>query len=375
MKRIILIATILCVTKLVYPQQDVRQYNYYLFDSYYLNPAYVGYNDFYALNISYDTRFSGLGDASPKTMLLSAHSKVGKGYLFDKDGTINKFFSKFGNTAIGMQALYYSFGPQYEYNIGLTYGYNLILSPNSKTKLPRKMVLAFTPRLIITGIDRNKLTDSEGLPIDNDYDYLIPALNEKMLKANFMFDVGALYQNEYSDFGLAVLNITNSKNGFDSDTLTYGETGYTLYDSVYSPKVVVDAKLKFLNIVSHENIEINFVPRTAFMYAPKSKNMEVFFDLSLNWSFYEKITSIRRNLKYELRTGLYINHRRNFTPYTLLQPYVSFDFMNYSIMYAYNFNPKVSIPGYWGGNRISVLFNISQDKTERRVSNKTYWKN
>lgn len=387
MKKILLISMILCFTKLAMPQQDVRQYNYYVFDDYYMNPAYVGNNNHYAVNLAYDTRFSGMGAASPRSMIFSAHSRLGEGYLLEKDGKINKFFSKFGNTALGFQMLNYNFGPQYEYNFGLTYGYHLRLSPNVKTKLPRKMVLAFTPRLLLTGFDRNKMTNNDGIIIDNGFDNLIPPLNETMMKANFMLDVGAIYQNTFANFGFTVLNLTNTKNGFEDGNILYGDkvsivdndttvlsSGYSIYDSIYSPRLVFDLKLKFLSITEQTNFEINFIPKTAIMYAPRSQSMEVFLDMAVNWNFYESITSIRRQMKYQLITGLHINHKRNFKPYTLLQPYVAIDFLNYSIMYAYNFNPNVEIPGYFGGNQISLTFNISRDKTDRQLGGNNTWK-
>ena len=376
MKKILLISIILCFTKLAMPQQDVRQYNYFLFDDYYLNPAYVGAKDYYSINMAYDTRFTNMGSASPKTAMLTAHSRVGKGYLFEKDGKINKLFSKYGNVSLGIQNLYYSFGPQYEYNVGVTYGYLLKLNPSVKTKRPHNMVLAFTPRLIVTGFNRNMMTNNDGIIIDNGYDQLIPPMNEYMMKANFMFDVGAIYQNQFVDIGLAALNVTNTISRYDSDTIVYGDEGftYTLKDSIYSPRYLINAKLKMFNIVDENKLAVNFIPRTALMYAPKTENMEVMLDLAFTWDFYERITSIRRNMKYQLTTGLFINHKRNFKPYTLLQPYIGFDFLDYSILYAFNYNPNVAMPGYFGGSQISILFHLSRDKTNRRTSNMTNWK-
>lgn len=402
MKKIILISIIFCFTKLAFPQQDIRQYNYFLLDDYYMNPAYVGANDFYTVNVAQDIWYTGMGDASPRTSLFTVHSRVGKGYLMEKDGKINKFFSKFGNMALGMQNLYFDFGPQWEYNLGLTYGHYLKLRPDVKTKRPRQLVLAFTPRFIITGFNRNRMTTNDDLVISSDFDYLIPPQNQAMMKANFMLDVGGLYQSVHTDIGFTALNLTNTHFGYDSDTILYGrgfnlverqedietengfetitvfdtiaKTPYGIYDSIYSPRLVLNAKLKFLNIVDQSNLEINFVPKIAFMYAPISRNMEFFFDGGMSFRFYESVTAIRRILKYEIITGVYVNHKRNFKPYTLLQPYVSVDFMRYRIMYSYRMNANIDAQGYWGGNQISFVFNLARDKVSLKQSNNRYWK-
>lgn len=371
---------------MTFAQQDIRQYNYFLLDDYYLNPAYVGANEFYTVNLAQDTWFSGIGNASPQTMLFTVHSRVGQGYLFNKDGKINKLFSKFGDMALGMQNMYFSFGPQWEYHLGLTYGHYLKLKPDLKTKHPRQLVLAFTPRLIMTGFNRNKMQTNDGFVISSDFDRIIPPMNQAMMKGNFMLDLGGVYQTVHTDIGFTALNLTNTHFGYDNGEILYGgevsytETDtivgstYTIYDSIYSPRFVLNTKLKFLNIIDQSNLEINFVPKLAFMYASRSHNMEFFFDGGVSWRFYESITAIRRILKYEIVTGVYVNHKRNYTPLNLIQPYISMDFLNYRIMYSYRFNGKIDIPGYWGGNQISVVFNLARDKVSRKQTDKSYWK-
>lgn len=376
MKKILLIAIILSVTTLAFSQQDIRIYNYYLFDDYYMNPAYVGSKNHYSLNVMNDLRFIGLDGASPETVVMSAHSRVGKGYLFAKDGKINQFFSKFGNMALGLQQLAYTFGDQYEYHIGVTYGHHIDLNPNVKTKRPHKLVLAFTPKLLVTGFNRAGMTDNFGEPISPTWDPMIPPFNEAMIKPRFLVDVGALYQTIFYDVGFSCLNATNSRFGYESDTVQYlyEETEYGIYELVYSPKLVFNTKIKFMNMIDKKQLEVNFIPRLAAMYSPVSGDMEFFLDAAVTWDFFEMVTSIRRNHRYQISTGVFVNHKRNFKPYTLLQPYIAFDFVNFKVIYAHNYNPNVQVPGYYGGNQISVTFNIARDKVSRKLTNNKTWK-
>jgi len=388
MKKIIAILTLLVAIAQTGWSQQLHQYKYGLYDNYFVNPAYVGNNDYYTVIVGYDTKFTGVKDASPQTAYLSAHSKVGKGYLFEKDGKVNKFFSKFGNTAFGFQGLYYNFGPQYEYNFGLTYGYTLKLSPNVYTKRPRQLVLALTPRLFMLGFNRSEFINNDGLDIVEFQDYIIPSdPNDRLVKANFKFDVGALFQNNFYDVGLSWLNISNAHIGFEDDTITYGNQlvnvndtvsyfseGYNIYDSIYSSKIVFNGKIKSLSIYQSNRFDVGFIPDLTFIYKPSSRDFEFFANLAIDWNFYELITTVRKELKYNLKTGMNISHTRFYRPLTLIQPYIKFDFLDFSIQYTYQYNPMIKVPGYFGGNQVAFIYAIGRDKTIRTVNNKTVWK-
>jgi hypothetical protein len=375
MKKILIIITVLVAFAQFGWSQQLHQYKYGLYDDYFVNPAYVGSKDYYSVTLGYDHRFVWAKHASPKTAFLGLHSRVGQGYLFEKDGKVNKFFSKFGNMAFGFQGLFYDYGPQYEYNFGLTYGYHLKLNPNVKTKRPQKLILAFTPRIFILGFNRGEFTNNDGFDIVEFQDYIIPNdPMDKLVKANFKFDVGALYQNNYFDVGLSWLNISNSKIGFEADTLSYGLSGYGIYDSIYSSKIVLDGKLKYLNIFETNRFDVFFVPDLTFIYKPTAKDFEFFADLSIHWNFYELITTVRKELKYNIKTGVNISHTRFYMPLTLIQPYVAFDFMDFTIQYTYQFNPMIQVPGYFGGSHVSFLYAIGRDKIVRTVNNKSVWK-
>jgi hypothetical protein len=375
MKKILIVLIVLGFARVVSGQQ-LYHYKYMMFDDYFVNPAYVGTNDFYNVTLGYDNRFSGIKE-SPQTVFFDAHSRVGQGYLFEKDGKINRFFSQFGNSAFGSQVFYYTYGPQYEFNFALTYGYHLKLSPNFKTKNPRKLVLAFTPRIHMVGFNVNKFINNDGIPVDRENEVLIPNdPSDKLRNTRLRFDVGALYQNlKYYDVGITYANFTNAKNGFESSSLfqQVDSTYFSTYDSIYSPKIILDAKLKFLEIVNEKKFNLQFVPKLAVLYSHNTNNIEFFTDLALKWNFLDVITSVRREHTSSLTTGVNINHTRYYKPMTLIQPYLSIDFKNYVIMYMYTYNGNLQMPGYYGNNQVTVLFRLNRDRSIRTLSGPSDW--
>jgi len=357
--------------------QQLQQYKYGLFDNYFVNPAYVGTQNYYNLQIGHDTKFSGVS-VSPRTYFVDLHSRVGRGYLFDKNGKINKFFSKFGNTAFGFQGIMYTFGPQYEYNFGVTYGYHLDLAPNLYTKLPRKLILAFTPRLFIMSFDRSRFTDNEGVPLTGFDDPIFPSnLDDNMFHMNFKFDVGALYQSSYFDIGISWLNFTNAHNGYENDNLVFGKvstvvndsvttvsSGYNIYDSIYSSVIALNGKLKFLTLFESDKFDVGFIPNLTFFYRPNARDFEFNLDLRLDMNLYQIISSSRKELLYNIQGGTNIVYTRFYKDLVAIQPYVCFDFLDFKIQYTYQF-PVNNIPGYWGRNQVSFVYALGRDKVFR----------
>jgi hypothetical protein len=345
--------------------QQLHQYKFGLFDDYFVNPAYVGCNEYYSLQIGHDTKFAGLKEISPRTYFIGLHSRVGRGYLFEKTGKINKFFSKFGSTAFGFQGFMYNYGPQYEYNLGLTYGYHLDLAPNIYTKLPRKLIFALTPRILILNFDRSKFMNNEGQLLTNLDDPIFPSdLDDKMLHMSVKFDVGALFQSSYYDLGVSWLNFTNAHNGYEADTITYGVTGYSIYDSIYSSLIAFNGKLKFLTISESDRSEVNFIPNMTFIYRPNAKDFEIYTDLRIDWNLYDVTTTSRKTLMYNIQGGTSIAYSRYYRDLITIKPYIAIDFLQFKIQYTYQF-PVTNIPGYWGSNQISFLYALGREKIVR----------
>lgn len=363
------VVILLCLLSFMANAQQTYTYNYHLFDDYLLNPAYVGTHNYYSVLLGRDQRFYGLS-SSPQSYFLSVHSRIGEGFIFDKDGKINKFFKKFGNIAVGFQFYQYAFGPERETNIGMTYGYHLNLSENVIRKNPRRIVLALTPRVqgmwfnskdlkLISGDLNTGTYFNEG--IFDGYDSYQTWI--------FTADVAALYQTVHADVGLGALNIIQTRNRLDSKFIYLSDTvRFNTYDSLYPTKFFVNAKLKFIDVYRDQKFDVFFIPKVAMLYYTKRNCTEYFADLKLESDFKKHIAGIRNEIIFVGELGLNINHKREYWPTTLLQPYVTFDFKNYKIMYAHSFylsNDLVHSGAAIGGNQISIMFKIKNDRHVR----------
>ncbi len=370
----ILTAILLCFLAFNTNAQQTSQYNYHIFDDYLFNPAYVGTQNYYSVLLGRDQRFYGLTNSSPQTYFLSLHSKVGEGYLFKKDGKINEFFRKFGNVAFGLQFYQYQYGPDRETNIGLTYGYHIDVNQNYKKKNPRKLVLALTPRLQGMWINAKDLHMINANLGDEDPGGIFEddALGEFSSYRSWFFtsDIGALYQTIHMDAGLGAISFIQTKNKLESEKyyLPNDSLAYNIYDSLYPTKIFANVKLKFLDIYTSDKLDIYFVPTVSALYYTKRNCVEIFADLMMQTTFKKTIAGIRKEIEFEGQLGLNINYRREYTPITLLQPYIALDFKNYTITYAHSFyleNDLIHSGAALGGNQISFLLKINRDRVVR----------
>lgn len=374
----ILAGIIFCLLIFKLEAQQTTQYNYHLFDDYLLNPAYVGTQNYYSVLLGRDQRFYGLTNSTPQTYFLSVHSRIGQGYVFKKDGKVNEFFKKFGNAALGFQFYQYVYGPQRETNIGLTYGYHLDLAPNLLNKNPRKLILAFSPRLQgmwYLADDLHLISDALG---SEDKTFHDPVLGEYQSFRSWFFttDVAALYQTVHVDAGAGAINAIQTHNKLDQENYYIADSSYNTYDTLYPTKFFVNTKLKFLDLYTSDRFDVYFIPTIAVLYYTKRNCTEYFADLMLEGTFKKTIAGVRKEIEFVGQLGLNVNHKREYHPSTLLQPYFTLDFRNYTITYAHSFyleNDLVQASSkIMGGNQISVLFKINRDRTirEGRFSNK-----
>lgn len=381
MKRKILLYTFLVLLVTQVTAQQTSQYKYHIFDNYLLNPAYVGMYDYYPVMIGRDQRFIGLSESTPQTYFLSLHSRVGEGYVFAKDGKINKFFEDFGSMALGLQLFQFSYGPSRETNIGVTYGYHLDLDQNYKRKNQRKLVLAFTPRLKRLGFNYNDLQlQGSELGTNDNTDFYDPVLGDMDHLRAWMFtaDVGALYKSIHGEFGVAALDLVQSKNKLESELLQLNDTvSYSSFDSLYPAKFVGDFRLTFMQMYSSGPLDVDFIPSVAAIYAPKTKDAEFYVDLMLEGTLKQHIAGVRSEVVLIGQLGLNIYHSRIYEPATYLQPYLTLDFKNFTVKYAQTINidsDLVATPGVSSGHQVSVLFKISRDRVVRGKSKQgTSW--
>lgn len=379
MKRTIVLSIFVCFMVAEIAAQQTSQYRYHIFDDYLLNPGYVGMKDYYPVLIGRDQRFYGIQGSSPETYYLSIHSRVGEGFIFAKDGKINKFFEEFGSFALGLQLFQYSFGPSRETNIGVTYGYHLDLNQNYKRKNQRKLVLAVTPRLKRLGFNYNDLQLFGGELGGDGQTFYDPQLGELDHMRAWMFtaDVGAIYKSVHGEFGFAALDIVQSKNKLESDLLTINDSiSYSTYDSLYPSRFLANAKLTFIEMYHSAKLDVTFVPSVAAIYAPKTGASEFYFDLMLESVFKQHVAGVRSEIVMTGQLGLNIHHTRVYEPGTFIQPYVAFDFKNFTVTYAQTINidnDLANVAGIYSGNQISVLFKISNDRVIRSKTRKVSW--
>lgn len=381
MKRALLLFIFCCLLIGELLAQQAMPYRYYIFDDYLLNPAYVGAQNYLSFMVGHDQNFIGLNEGSPQTSIFSIHSRVGNGYFFEKNGKINKFFKKLGNVAFGLQMTQYKYGPSRETNIGLTYGYHLLLDENYKRKSPRKLVLALTPRIQRMGFSYDDLhlvydalDESEGGFTDGALGNL-----EKIRSWMFTADVGALYQTVQADVGLSAINLLQTKNRLESDDLVLNDSiTLATYDSLYSQRFMFNVRLKFIELYSSKQMDIEFIPTLSALYAPKTNASEFYADLRVESIFKKYIAGVRSEILFKGQIGLNVQHFRNYSATTFLKPYIAFDFKNYEIAYIHHIyldNDLVNSGASWGGSQISFLIKIGNDRLIRKVSNKTNWKN
>lgn len=362
--------------------QQTTQYRYQIFDDYLLNPAYVGSMNYYPVNIGRDQRFYGLNGKSPESYYLSLHSRVGEGYVFAKDGKINKFFDKFGNIALGLQLFQYKYGPTRETNIGVTYGYHLDLNQNIKRKNPRKLVLAVTPRLKRLGVVYSDLL-LQNSPLDGNAhgaNLVDPALGDQDHLPSWMFtaDVGALYTSVHGEFGFGSIDVFRTRNRLESDFIYYNDSIVEdPYNFMYPTKLFANAKLTFVEMYKSPKLDVNFVPTVSALYGPKNNSTEIFVDLMLQSLFKQHIAGIRSEIKMIAEIGLNVFHTRIYDPATFIQPYCTFDFDNIMITYAHTINVDSDLvkseTGVKGGNQISVILKIGNDRTYRTIRGNSSW--
>jgi len=369
--RKLVIGFVLCLLAFNLNAQQNEQFRYHIFDNYLLNPAYVGSQNYYPILVGRDQRFYGIGNATPQSYYLSLHSKVGEGYLFKKDGKINEFFSQFGNMALGFQFFQYSFDYLNETNVGITYGYHLDMNQNYKRKNPRKLVLALTPRVQALWYNTSKIGLQGEDVTSTDGKYFDPGLGDYRSYRTWIFssDVAALYQTIHADFGIGALNFVKTKNKLDSETIHLNDSvSIVTKDSLYPTRLLVNAKLKFLDMYTSDKLDVYFIPTVAYLYSTKRRSSEVYVDLMLESTFKKHIAGVRKEILFIGQLGLNINYRNEYSQEVLMQPYVAFDFKNYTITWAHSFminNELIGSGEARSGDQISILFKLSKDRTVR----------
>jgi len=133
--------------------------------------------------------------------------------------------------------------------------------------------------------------------------------------------------------------------------------------------------MKYLDLYKSDQFDVFFIPTVSVLYYTKRNCTEYFADLMVEGTFKKTIAGVRKEIEFVGQLGLNVNHKREYHPTTLLQPYVAFDFRNYTITYAHSLyleNDLTQSGAAMGGNQISLLIKLNRDRTirEGRYTNK-----
>lgn len=325
--------------------QQVVDYRLSHIDDFLMNPAYVGAYDFYSIASGVEQRFSGIS-VSPETYYLTFHSRIGKGYLFDKSSKVNSLFQKFGNVALGGQLIGFRFGSQYEYGLSGTFGYHIEFNPHRKTKNSRRLTLAFTPRFYLLGYSDLQFEEDE----------LAELISPNVMI--FKSEVSALYRTKFAEIGMSVKNLGSTDNKYEGFNPEEKQT----YNAHYAAKGMVNVRGLFEN----NSGRLLFSPTGTFLSTFDFDASEYFLDLRLDWlavkSGYRSHRTFNRVLS--IQGGINFNHIRQYDPTTIMQPYFGVDFKNFVIKYAYAYSMGEISTQNFGGNHISFQIKLGNDLKE-----------
>jgi hypothetical protein len=241
--------------------------------------------------------------------------------------------------------------------------------------------LAVTPRLKRLGVVYSDLL-LQNSPLDGNAhgaNLVDPALGDLDHLRSWMFtaDVGALYTSVHGEFGFGSIDVFRTRNRLESDFIYYNDSIVEdPYNFMYPTKLFVNTKLTFVEMYKSAKFDVNFVPTVSALYGPKNNSTEIFVDLMLQGLFKQHIAGIRSEIKMIGEIGLNVFHTRIYDPATFFQPYCTFDFDNIMITYAHTVNVDsdlVNVSGVSGGNQISVILKIGNDRTYRTIRGNSSW--
>ncbi|WP_207434410.1 PorP/SprF family type IX secretion system membrane protein [Sabulibacter ruber] len=161
--------------------QQRPQYSQYMINSYLLNPAITGIEDYTEVKIGTRQQWIGL-EGAPKTYHVSAHTPLnkevksvrsGKGLTSTRTVNRNRFVRAYPHHGVGIQAISDKTGPLRRTNVNLTYAYHLPITRTITVSMGAS-----------AGILRNSFNPAEATFTNPD-----PAISSSYVNRNY-FDVG-----------------------------------------------------------------------------------------------------------------------------------------------------------------------------------------
>jgi len=239
--------------------QQRPQYSQYMINSYLLNPAITGMEDYTDVKIGTRQQWIGL-EGAPKTYHISAHTPLnkapktvrsgGKGITSTRSVNQNRFVRAYAHHGVGIQVISDRTGPLRRTNANLTYAYHLPITRTITMSLGAS-----------AGILRNSINASEATFTNPD-----PTISSDYVNRNY-FDVGLgtwIYaQNFFVGFSGAQLIRTNrdlnsSEENFTNNVLQKHFIGTVGYKFDVSREVtLIPSVLAKLNSPSPTTVDYN----------------------------------------------------------------------------------------------------------------------
>ncbi|MBT2564401.1 type IX secretion system membrane protein PorP/SprF [Pedobacter sp. ISL-68] len=292
-----LLLLILCANVKLYAQQR-PQYSQYLLNSYLLNPALSGIENYTDVKLGYRQQWAGLQDA-PKTAFVSAHWALGDEYLwanalsFETDGNdprsrsyTQNYTASPAHHGVGFVAVSDKAGQLSTTTFDINYAYHLQLNNRLNLSLG-----------VAGGISRVAI-DINALLLENPQD---PALNNAA-NARLLPDlsVGAWLYGANFFSGLSIQQVLPQKLSFSGDEQynTGKQVAHVFLNSGYKFYLAED---------------LNITPSVLFKYIP---HVPLSVDVNVKMGFKDRIwigAGYRKQDALNMMAGFNINHLFNLT--------------------------------------------------------------
>jgi len=290
-----LLLLILCANVRLYAQQR-PQYTQYLLNSYLLNPALSGIENYTDVKLGYRQQWAGLQDA-PKTAFISAHWALGDEYLwanalsFETDGNdprsrsyTQNYTASPAHHGLGFLAVSDKAGQLSTTTFDISYAYHLQLNNQLNLSLG-----------VAGGISRVAI-DINALLLENPQD---PALNNAANARLFPdLSVGTWLYGANFFSGLSIQQVLPQKLSFS------GDEQYNTGKQV--AHVFLNGGYKF-----YLAEDLNITPSVLFKYIP---HVPISVDLNVKMGFKDRIwigAGYRKQDALNMMAGFNINHLFN----------------------------------------------------------------
>jgi len=290
-----LLLLILCANVRLYAQQR-PQYTQYLLNSYLLNPALSGIENYTDVKLGYRQQWAGLQDA-PKTAFISAHWALGDEYLwanalsFETDGNdprsrsyTQNYTASPAHHGLGFLAVSDKAGQLSTTTFDISYAYHLQLNNQLNLSLG-----------VAGGISRVAI-DINALLLENPQD---PALNNAANARLFPdLSVGTWLYGANFFSGLSIQQVLPQKLSFSGDEQynTGKQVAHVFLNSGYKFYLAED---------------LNITPSVLFKYIP---HVPISVDLNVKMGFKDRIwigAGYRKQDALNMMAGFNINHLFN----------------------------------------------------------------